>query len=285
MDSSTKNSLRTLALNPGDLALQRDVLARLARSRSAILRALLSYQSWSEASEEVRASASELVEVIGGESIRRSSPVDSICDSPVVAFDHLSTGVQLILVPGASDAGDLGEFFQSDSLPLLLGRTVVTQSQYRKDGSRSTMPASGVSWNAARSFLQNADLRLPTESEWEHCCRGGSSSRWFWSEEENPELAARHCWWSGSISEPGPFEVGLLAPNPCGFSDIVGNVWEWCEDLWTGQFGSPASRVIRGGCWADSLAEMRCDARGSAEPDLEADNIGFRAARSVFSPL
>jgi serine/threonine protein kinase/formylglycine-generating enzyme required for sulfatase activity len=75
--------------------------------------------------------------------------------------------------------------------------------------------------------VERTGFRLPTEAEWEYLCRAGTeTSRPFGQSEE---LLPRHAWnWlnSGGRSQP----VARLLPNRFGLFDILGNMWEWCDD-------------------------------------------------------
>jgi formylglycine-generating enzyme required for sulfatase activity len=69
--------------------------------------------------------------------------------------------------------------------------------------------------------------RLPTESEWEYLCRAGTETSWSFGESQ--ALLPRYAWtWlnSGNHSKP----PGQLLPNNFGMFDVMGNVWEWCQD-------------------------------------------------------
>ncbi len=84
--------------------------------------------------------------------------------------------------------------------------------------------------------------------------------------------------------------------NPWGLGDMHGNVWEWCEDHWHGNYaGAPtdgsawlddraeenASRTVRGGSWIYDPRGCRSAYRFCYDP-READGvIGFRVVCSA----
>jgi formylglycine-generating enzyme required for sulfatase activity len=68
--------------------------------------------------------------------------------------------------------------------------------------------------------------------------------------------------------------VMSFAPNPQGLYDVVGNVWQWCEDWFDAQ---KTRRVLRGGSWyADDREGLLSSSRGRADPEQRSDNSGFR---------
>lgn len=97
----------------------------------------------------------------------------------------------------------------------------------------ANFPAVGISYLAAQAFSEQASiltkqrLSLPTEVQWEYCCRAGTQTKFFWG---NPSDFASYAW---CVESPGPRsvrEVGLLKPNAWGLHDMAGNVAEWVRD-------------------------------------------------------
>jgi len=216
---------------------------------------------------------------------------------------HKSSGIEMLLVPGGtylrgSPASD-GEAFSDErpqhqvtiSKPFYLGRYEVTQAQWNKvtgiNPSRlkgDKRPVEDVSWNYAQSFVTKIGLRLPTEAEWEYACRAGIT------EPRYGDLGAI-AWHEGN-SEEQTHDVGGKQANPWGFHDMIGNVWEWCEDGYeenayeryvvgaTDPFvvvGS--SRVVRGGSWDDETGSCRSADRSRVDP-TNRFSCGFRVARA-----
>ncbi|MBA2896273.1 formylglycine-generating enzyme required for sulfatase activity [Nonomuraea soli] len=114
--------------------------------------------------------------------------------------------------------------------------------------------------------------RLPTEAEWEYACRAGSTGPRYGSLDEIAWYRAN----SGERSHP----VGGKAPNAWGLYDMLGNVWEWCWDVYDAEvYGS--YRVLRGGGWFDEPWSCRASVRRRSHPTLRLDDVGFRVARSA----
>ena len=113
--------------------------------------------------------------------------------------------------------------------------------------------------------------RLPSEAEWEHACRAGSTGVRYG---ELDEIA----WWREN-SGGRVHEVGGKAPNAWGLYDTLGNVWEWCWDLYDPEVYGPY-RVFRGGGAFDEPRACRAACRRKSHPTFKIDDLGFRLARN-----
>lgn len=126
-----------------------------------------------------------------------------------------------------------------------------------------------VEWDDAAN-----GYRLPTEAEWEHACRAGSTGPRYG---ELDEIA----WYRGN-SDEHVHEVGGKRPNAWGLYDMLGNTWDWCWDIYDAEiYGS--YRVLRGGGWFDEHWSCRASVRRRSHPTLRLDDVGFRVARSLRS--
>ncbi|MDX3697649.1 SUMF1/EgtB/PvdO family nonheme iron enzyme [Streptomyces europaeiscabiei] len=125
----------------------------------------------------------------------------------------------------------------------------------------------GIEWNASAD-----GYRLPTEAEWEHACRAGTAGPRYG---ELDEIA-----WYRSNSHERIHDVGGKLPNQWGIYDMLGNVWDWCWDVYDADvYGS--YRVLRGGGWFDEAWSCRASARRRSHPSFQVDDVGFRVARSL----
>jgi formylglycine-generating enzyme required for sulfatase activity len=114
--------------------------------------------------------------------------------------------------------------------------------------------------------------RLPSEAEWEYACAAGTSGVRYG---ELDEIA-----WYRENSGGSVHDVATKAPNAWGLYDMIGNVWEWCWDVYDPKVYGPY-RVFRGGGWCDQPRGCRTSCRRKSHPTFRMDDLGFRLARST----
>jgi formylglycine-generating enzyme required for sulfatase activity len=116
-------------------------------------------------------------------------------------------------------------------------------------------------------------FRLPTEAEWEYACKAGTTDIRYG---ELDSIA-----WYRDNSEKMTHDVGLKEPNAWGLYDMLGNVWEWCSDIYDETvYGS--YRIFRGGGWNDEARGcMATNRRRSHPASFKIDDLGFRIARNI----
>lgn len=113
-------------------------------------------------------------------------------------------------------------------------------------------------------------FRLPTEAEWQYACQAGSKDIRYG---ELDNIA-----WFKDNSNNSLQEVGQKEPNKWGLYDMLGNVWEWCSDIYDesvyGEY-----RVFRGAGWCDTERSVMATTRRRSHPySFKIDDLGFRIA-------
>ena len=166
-------------------------------------------------------------------------------------------------------------------------------------------PVEQVSWYEAVEFCDrltlhtNRQYRLPSEAEWEYACRAGTTTPFHFGE----TLSTDYANYAGANENYGAYGPGsrgeyreettpvdeFACANAWGLCDMHGNVFEWCQDHWHDNYddaptdgsawlteNEEATRIIRGGSWADFPWSCRSAFRGSDRPVNRDFLIGFR---------
>nr|WP_255769594.1 formylglycine-generating enzyme family protein [Maritalea mediterranea] len=114
-------------------------------------------------------------------------------------------------------------------------------------------------------------FRLPTDAEWQFAALGGQTAPLYGPIEEIAWFKQN----SGGSTQP----VGQKIANAYGLHDMLGNVWEWCFDVYDPEvYGS--YRFFRGGGWNDPERGCLATNRRRSLPTYDIDDLGFRLARN-----
>jgi formylglycine-generating enzyme required for sulfatase activity len=147
-------------------------------------------------------------------------------------------------------------------------------------GARMSIPADA---------LKRRGYRLPTEAEWEYACRAGAmTSRYYGS---SKDLLDHYAWYIANSGDPGRAQAcGELLPNDLGLFDMLGNVYEWCQDRTITQRGDSQPsiddildeipRLLRGGSFVTRQEYVRSASRSWFGPTYRNTSNGFRPART-----
>lgn len=189
--------------------------------------------------------------------------------------------------------------------PFLLAKYVVTMELYDaiinstcNDYKNNNKPVVNISWHDAITFCNSLSktagltefysiqddgkkvrcnfhsngYRLPSEAEWQYACKADKPGYTYG---ELQKIA-----WYNENSNGQIQDVGKKEPNAWGLYDMLGNVWEWCYDLYDEKvYGS--YRIFRGGSWAEEARGCGATCRRRSHPTFHIDDLGFRLARSI----
>ena len=176
-----------------------------------------------------------------------------------------------------------------------MGIHLVTQEQWEAVMSNNpshfkdekNLPVETVSWDDCQEFIKKLrerdknQYRLPSEAEWEYCCRAGTTTPFHVGETISTDLAnynGEAVYGNGmkGACRNKTTPVGTFPANAWGLHDMHGNLWQWCQD-WYGAYPQKdvvdpqgpekgACRVDRGGSWGDDPQLCRSAYRGKAGP-------------------
>ena len=150
-------------------------------------------------------------------------------------------------------------------------------------------------------IADNEAIRLPTEAEWEYCCRAGTKTPYSFGESATAAGDAEHLasllnpygWHTGNAAGNDP-AVGVLKPNPWGLYDVHGYLWEFVSDAWHDNYvaapvdgsswasdDAQARHVVRGGSWRERYECHRCAYRQPVAANAQGDSIGLRCVKAT----
>lgn len=217
-----------------------------------------------------------------------------------------SIGMKFILIPSGNFMMGSGDDNREKPVhdvvitkPFYLGIYPVTQYEWKQVMGENPsifrgkqLPVENASWGKANDFIDKLNERectnkyhLPSEAEWEYAVRAGTTTRFFFGDDES--LIGDYAWYSGN-SKGKTKPVGQKKPNSWGLYDMLGNVWEWVQDNGHENYdraprdGSAwkcrrcSRRINRGGSWDNFPMSCRSASRTDDEPDFRSKTLGFR---------
>jgi len=198
------------------------------------------------------------------------------------------------------------------SKPYYMGKTPVTQAQWEAVMNTNPSyftavgkdaPVESVTWNECTKFCKIIGGSLPTEAQWEYACRGGTQSAYYWGTLFDLTQCNSASYWAKQVlsnyDEGKKFgfnekweilgarttSVKKFPPNPFALYDILGNIWEWCQDAYADYPSSFAIdpchqsgvyRAYRGGSWGNFATTLRSAIRTGMDPTYACHYLGFR---------
>ena len=247
---------------------------------------------------------------------------ESVNTQGLPEYTHDESGIKFVLLPGGEfEMGsppdeeprypNEGPVHTVTLSPFLIAKYEVTQAQYAAVMAGSTVglgptpsqiigaapadsqrPVERVSWDDlkdADGFLARTGLSLPSEAQWEYACRAGQSGP-FSGTGDLDDLG-----WTSQNAGGSHYPVCTKPANQFGLYDMHGNVFEWCEDVYNGNFyatteaAGPAPvaisgseiRVMRGGSFVHTAVHCRSADRNRGSPRRRLSFIGIRPARPL----
>lgn len=186
-------------------------------------------------------------------------------------------------------------------------------------------PVVCINWNAADAYIKwlaketGKPYRLPTEAEWEYAARAGTTTDYFFGNDEDRTQVCQYAntadlygenilqretntsyqnWSTGMANcvDHSAYAsiVGMYKPNPFGLHDIVSNVLEFLADCYTENYDNAPNdgsavqqedcerRATRGGSW--HWNNWPHANRGSIPVDFAGGVDGFRLALDGQAP-
>lgn len=251
------------------------------------------YKPTKSTAEEIEPLFSEMVMINGGEYMRGSNigardekPRQKIVVDPFAIDIHPVTNEQFMrllhVMGGEKDSNN------NDMIQLKESRIKRNAGKLSIESGYAKHPVVGVSWYGSIAYAEWVGKRLPTEAEWEVAATCGI--------EKNIYPYGAHIERTESnFFSADTTSVMSYPPNKSGLYDIVGNVYEWCQDWYSYNFYEHALhepnnpkgpqqgvyRVLRGGCWKSLEEDMRCSHRHRNNPGTMNRTYGFRLAANV----
>ena len=144
-------------------------------------------------------------------------------------------------------------------------------------------PVTGVSWYEAMAYCawlsvqRSEEIQLPPEKLWEASATP-AKGQYPWGEAEPDEDQANFAlkFLEPNVGSPTPVGVCPAGNGPLGHCDLAGNIWEWCEEVWSQD--EPERRVLRGGSWASTAVNLRAAYRFGDPASDRSGFVGFRLA-------
>ena len=195
------------------------------------------------------------------------------------------------------------EFVKIPNRGYYMGQYTITQKEWKavmgtepwKEGYHikegNNYPATYISWNDSQEFVKKLNViegvekyRLPSEEEWEHACRAGSSTKYCFGDDRKQ---LKNFSWYGGGEEITTMDIGRLKgeryahqvgqknPNKWGLFDIHGNVWEWTSKKYNSGY------ISCGGSWESIGDFCQSNSEWGSGAAYRGYDIGIRLVRTI----
>ena len=185
----------------------------------------------------------------GKESVAEYAARAGIRHTEIVLELGPKTQLKLTLIPaGRFVRGEPDKHWEVTlTRPFYLSTTEVSQEQFEavmatnpsRVARSPEYPVDDVTWDEAMRFCEKLSQKTgraiapPTEAQWEHAYRAGTTTVYFTGDDE--ASIRDYAWYAkttdGSTATAKTMKVGTRKPNPWGLYDMAGNINEWCLDF------------------------------------------------------
>ncbi|MCF7954604.1 MAG: SUMF1/EgtB/PvdO family nonheme iron enzyme [Phycisphaerae bacterium] len=139
-------------------------------------------------------------------------------------------------------------------------------------------------YDASNPFRNsNAKYFMPTEDEWVKAAYwNGTSLQTYATTDGSVPTAGVDTNYDAAVGQP--WNVGSGSEELNGTYDMMGNLYEWMESNYSGNFDTGSFRGFRGGSFYFSGLYLSSSTRDGSSPSYESIGVGFRVASVVPEP-
>ena len=167
-----------------------------------------------------------------------------------------------------------------------------TGTQGTSNYTFATWPDSEADNGTNRYRHKDAFYYLPTENEWAKAAYWNGMMLQTYATKAGESLTQGHGtngtgwnYYDNGYAYVGPWPVGSGSQELNGTYDMMGNVGEWMESLYSGSnYATDSVRGLRVSAYSEAVQCCESSYRASDEPYVEQLRIGFRVASEVPEP-